>query len=155
MNLSLSRSDGVSLQWLDDELIDTLHRICRSLEPSDGDLGMVVVDDPFIRDINARFRGKDAPTDVISFSYLDDADDDGLVGEVYISHPTVEKEATDLGVDVSHLFMRIAVHGFLHVLGYDHERDEDARRMEAREREILDRHLGPALAAALFDFPGD
>jgi probable rRNA maturation factor len=155
VNLSLSRSDDVPLQWLDDALVDTLENICRTLEPSDGDVGMVVVDDPYIRGINGRFRGKDRPTDVISFSYLEDADADGLVGEVYISHQTVEREANDLGVDVAHLFLRIAVHGLLHVLGHDHEADDEARRMEERERAILEQHLGPGPAAVLFGFPDD
>lgn len=155
MNLLLSRSDDIPLAWLDD-VVGMLEVICRTLEPRDAGVSVVVVDDPFIHDINLRFRGKDRPTDVISFSYLEDdspGEDDELVGEVYISHETVLKEAADIGVDVAHLFLRVGVHGLLHVLGYDHESDADTSRMEGREREILVAHLGHERTAALFEGP--
>jgi probable rRNA maturation factor len=153
VNLSLSRSDDAPLEWLDDGVVATLDRISRSLEPSDATVGVVVVDDHFIRDINARFRGKDRATDVISFSYLDDdspAAEDNLVGEVYISHETVTADAAKRAVDVALLFLRVSVHGLLHVLGHDHETDEEADRMERRERDILSSHLGDQPADGLF-----
>jgi len=151
VNLSLSRSDDVPLAWLDGAT-DTLEEIGRSLDPIGAGVNIVVVGDAYIRDINARFRGKDRATDVISFSYLDDdtPGDDDLAGEVYISHDMVKKEADDLGVDVSHLFLRLGVHGLLHIQGYEHDTDDDARRMEVREREILAAHLGEVAAALLF-----
>jgi probable rRNA maturation factor len=129
-----------------------MRRIGAALGPTGGTVGVVVVDDAFIRDINARYRGKDEPTDVISFSYLEDgvADEDDLVGEVYISHETLVRDAGALGVEARHLFLRIGVHGLLHVLGYDHESDEDAERMERAEREILLAHLGTEPTARLF-----
>jgi probable rRNA maturation factor len=152
VKLSLSRSDDVPLDWLAG-VTDTLAQICRSLDPDGVGVNLVVVDDDFIRDINARFRGQDKPTDVISFSYLNDddrTDGDELVGEVYVSHETVAREASELGVDVAHLFVRMGVHGLLHVLGHEHDSSDGARRMERQERRILDVHLGADASAALF-----
>jgi probable rRNA maturation factor len=153
VRLSLSRSDETPLEWLDDGVLRTLERISGSLEPREATVGVVVVDDRFIRDINARFRGKDRPTDVISFSYLDDNPppvEDDIAGEVYVSHETVAAEATRMAVDVRHLFLRVGLHGLLHVIGYDHETDEEAERMERRERDILSEHIGPRPADGLF-----
>jgi probable rRNA maturation factor len=152
VNLSLSRSDEVPLDWLAG-VTDTLEKICRSLDPDGAAVNLVVVDDEFIRDINARFRGQDKPTDVISFSYLNDetrTDGDELVGEVYVSHETVAREADEMGVDVAHLFLRMGVHGFLHVLGHEHDTGDGALRMERQERNILDTHLGADASSALF-----
>lgn len=150
MNLSLSRSDDLpELDWLDG-VVSTLDSVCASLEPAHAAVGIVVVDDPFIRDINRRFRGRDRSTDVISFSYIDDLDGDDLAGEVYVSYETVARQARELDVREAHMFLRVAVHGLLHVLGHDHETDSDAAAMELREREILTTHLGPGPADALF-----
>lgn len=145
MNLSLDRSEGVEAP--DGGAVRSLTEIAAGLDPTDATVGLVLVDDARIREINREFRGKDRPTDVISFSYLDDKDpspEPGLVGEIYVSHETLEKEAERLGVNPGRLFLRIGVHGLMHVLGYDHVEDEDARRMEARERELLSGHLEPA-----------
>jgi probable rRNA maturation factor len=156
VNLSLSRSDDAPLDWLDDAVVRTLEKICRPLEPLEATVNVVVVDDSYIRDINARFRDKDTPTDVISFSYLDDIapglpeGHDDLAGEIYISHDTVEKEAARAEVGAAHMFLRVGVHGLLHVLGYEHEADDEAALMEGRERDILSAHLGRECADALF-----
>lgn len=152
MNLSLSRSDDAPPDWPDQDVARTLENICRSLEPAEATVSVVVVDDAFIQDLNARFRGKDRPTDVITFSYLDDEaqEHDDLAGEVYISYDTVTRDAAGAGVDDAHLFLRMGVHGLLHVLGYEHEADADADVMEGKERDILTQHLGRENAEALF-----
>lgn len=151
MNLSLDRSDGVPAP--DDAAARALVEIAARLEPADAPVGMVLVDDARIREINREFRGKDQPTDVISFSYLDDDDpspEPGLAGEIYVSHETLEKEAKQLGVDPAQLLVRIGVHGLLHVLGYDHENEDEARRMELREREALTGYLDDDALDRLF-----
>ena len=145
MNLSLDRSDGVPAP--DGQAVRSLVEIAAGLEPLDAMVGLVLVDDERIREINREFRGKDRATDVISFSYLGDEDpspEPGLAGEIYVSCEALEKEAKQLGANPAHLFLRICVHGLLHVLGYDHVHEEDARRMESREREVLQNHLAPA-----------
>ena len=74
----------------------------------------------------------------------------GLAGEIYVSHETLEKEAKQLGIDPGRLFLRIGVHGLMHVLGYDHVDDEDARQMASRERDALEGHLAAADLDKLF-----
>ena len=151
MNLLLARSNGVPAP--DGEAVRSLVEIASALEPLDADVGMVLVDDERIREINREFRGKDRPTDVISFSYLGDEDpspEPGLAGEIYVSFETLEKDAKELGVGPAHRFLRVGVHGLLHVLGYDHVEEADAGRMESRERALLQGHLTPAELDLLF-----
>lgn len=122
------------------------------VKPARGAVNIVLVDDREIRRLNRRYRGKDKPTDVLSFSYLDGAPlpRDATVGDVYVSHETLARDARRLGVAASDLALRIVVHGMLHVAGYDHESDEDAARMERRERTILRRLLPAHTVRGLF-----
>jgi probable rRNA maturation factor len=155
VKLSLSRSDEAELPWLGDSLLETMKRVGASLEPSVETVNLVVVNDDYIRRLNRNFRDIDKPTDVISFSYLNDdsprmQDEDDIVGEVYVSHQTIEKEAKLLGVNPGTLFLRIGVHGLLHIIGYDHVADDDALRMEAREKALLSAHLPPEELEELF-----
>lgn len=155
MNLSLNRSDDSDLPWLNEETVGFLRQVGGSLGPEAVNVNLVVVDDRYIQELNRDFRDIDNPTDVLSFSYLDDKgpapkEDDDVGGEVFISHQTIEKEAKELGVAPGPLFLRAAVHGLLHVVGYDHTADEDATRMERKERSILSGLLDPAELDALF-----
>jgi probable rRNA maturation factor len=115
---------------------------------------MVLADDAFVREINRVYRGVDRPTDVISFSYLGDADRrtprDDVAGEVYISCETVEARARRQGVPPEHLFLRVGVHGMLHVVGHVHGTSSDAEKMEAEERRLLLQHLTPPEVEELF-----
>ena len=79
------------------------------------------------RRLNRQFRGKDKPTNVLSF--------DG--GDLAICAPVVAREAREQGKAPSAHWAHMVVHGVLHLLGYDHENDRDAGRMEARETRIL------------------
>lgn len=153
VNLSLSLSNELRVPWLDEALREKIHRLCASLDESDGNVSMVVVDDAFIRRLNREYRGIDAPTDVISFSYIDDdvsAPDDDIVGEVFVSNETLEKEARQLGVSPDQLFLRIGLHGLLHVLGRDHQSEEEATSMEHEERRLLRTVLSTETVEALF-----
>jgi probable rRNA maturation factor len=146
VNLSLNRSDDANLPWLDEDVVESIRKAGASLNPEAATVNIVVVDDPYIREINRDFRDIDKVTDVISFSYIDDAapapaGGEDIAGEVYISHQTIEKEAKALGVDPGSLFLRVGVHGLLHVVGFDHAGDEDAARMEREEKAILSRFL--------------
>ncbi len=153
VNLSLSRSDDVPLGWLDTKTLDKLRAVAAGLEPVERAIDVIIVNDARIQEINNDFRGKNSPTDVLSFSYVDDegpGGEDDIVGEVYISHETLAKEAKALGVDPKHLFLRIGVHGLLHVIGYDHGTEKEAARMESEERRLLEDQLGSGAAEALF-----
>ncbi len=109
------------------------------------ELGVVITDDETVRDLNRRYAGLDEATDVLSFSLREGeefvAAPDGVmrVGEVVISFPTAARQAGDQGWTIEAEVAHLLVHGTLHLLGYDHLEREDARRMRAREEEILER----------------
>ena len=87
------------------------------------------------RRLNREFRGKDYATNVLSFPY--GASRGRVSGDLVICAPVVAREAREQGKRVEAHHAHLLVHGLLHLRGYDHERDEDARRMERRERSIL------------------
>ena len=96
-----------------------------------------------LSDIRCNWRGIDKPTNVLSFPALaptgagtpDDAP--RMLGDIAIAYETTRKEADDEQTPFDHHLSHLAVHGFLHLLGYDHEKDEDAEAMESLEREVL------------------
>lgn len=103
-----------------------------------------IAGDALVRRLNREYRGEDAPTDVLSFALFDDPHDFVLppggvlqLGEVVLSLPTARRQAREAGrpllTEVAHLL----VHGLLHLLGYDHESEEEERRMRAREEGLL------------------
>ena len=86
------------------------------------------------RALNAEFRGRDYPTNVLTFVYDDDAP---RAGDVVLCAPVVRKEADEQGKTLAAHYAHLVVHGMLHLQGYDHERAADAASMEAREVGIL------------------
>jgi len=88
------------------------------------------------RRLNREFRGKDYATNVLSFAY-DEAPRGTVAGDVVICAPVVAREARKQGKSVAAHHAHLLVHGLLHLRGYDHERESDARRMERRERQLL------------------
>ncbi len=88
-------------------------------EKRKGSVNIVFVDEKTISEYN-KYRGVDGPTDVLSF----ESDLDGFLGEVYISPAYVRKNAEYFGVSFEEEMVRVCVHGILHLLGYDHEKDE-------------------------------
>lgn len=151
MRASLNRASRARPRWFGGAWAERVAGAAATLRPAHGAVNIVLVDDREIRRLNRRYRGKDKPTDVLSFSYLDDEDpDDAVVGDVFVSHETLARDARRLGVAVPDLALRLVVHGMLHVIGYDHEDDADAARMERRERAILRRLLPAATVRGLF-----
>jgi probable rRNA maturation factor len=102
--------------------------------PSGSSVGVLVCDDATIRGYNLRFAGQDQATDVLSFP----ADGDGDLGDIILSLEHLEAQARDAGHSLQLEAATLAVHGFLHLLGYDHARKQDERRMFARTAEIVD-----------------
>ena len=108
-------------------------------------LGLLLADDSHICALNARFRGIERPTNVLSFPEPDDvpvnreAVDEGpeFVGEIAIAFETTEREAKELGIPFRDHLTHLFVHGVMHLLGYDHETESDAVEMEAMESAIL------------------
>jgi len=113
-----------------------LEGAARSLGVS-GEVSLVLTRDPPVRALNARYRGKDAPTDVLSFPGPCGAGDDDL-GDIIVSVDTAERNARRLGRTLQRELDVLALHGFLHVLGYDHETDDGTMdRLERRLRRKL------------------
>lgn len=109
----------------------------------DGRINVIFVDDAYIHDLNKQYRHKDKPTDVLSFNYLQafKVGASSVVGEVYISVETAQKQADKEKVSLEDELSKLFVHGILHIHGYDHELDEDYRKMHALECKILKRDL--------------
>ena len=100
-----------------------------------GEVAVVLAGDHLLRRLNRQFRGKDRPTDVLSFP--GEGGEEGL-GDVVISVPTAERNARRQGHRLPRELDILALHGFLHVLGYDHETDDGAMdRLEGRLRRTL------------------
>jgi probable rRNA maturation factor len=100
------------------------------------ELSVLLTDDPTIRTINAGWRGVDAPTNVLSFP-APDAGAQRFIGDIVLAYETIATEARAEHKPFVHHFAHLAVHGFLHLLGYDHVRKKDAEVMEETERDIL------------------
>ena len=151
MRLLLNRGRGAAPAWLDAAWARRAARAAAPLPPRAGVIHVIVTDDRELRRLNRRYRGKDRPTDVLSFSYLEAGRaPDGVAGDVFVSHQTLARDARRLEVTPAHLALRIVVHGCLHVVGYDHETDAGAARMERRERALLRRVLPERAVRRLF-----
>jgi probable rRNA maturation factor len=111
--------------------------------PGEAELAVMLTDDSGIRTLNLNWRGIDRPTNVLSFPALPPTgpvgpdDPPRMLGDIAIAYQTTRKEADEEQKPFEHHLSHLAVHGFLHLIGYDHERDADAEAMEALETEIL------------------
>jgi probable rRNA maturation factor len=104
------------------------------------ELSLVFTDDASIREINAEWREKDKPTNVLSFpAYpLEPGGMPGpMLGDIVIARETVEREALDLEKSFNDHLTHLLVHGFMHLFGYDHMDAEEAEEMEGLETRIL------------------
>ena len=100
-----------------------------------GDVVVLLTDDGAVRDLNARFRAKDRPTNVLSFPAPENAFPH--LGDIVLAYGVCADEAAAQGKSLADHLSHLVVHGVLHLLGRDHEDDAEAEEMEAEEREIL------------------
>lgn len=108
--------------------------------PDATELSIVFTDDASIQKLNAQWRGKDKPTNVLSFPAfpVKAGERPGpMLGDIIIARETVAREAALEIKPFDHHLTHLIVHGFLHLLGYDHEDDAEAEEMEDWERRIL------------------
>lgn len=121
----------------------TLRRAVRAaaatLSTTGAELAIVLADDSAVRLLNRQWRGIDKATNVLSFPTETADGEPPLLGDIVLAYETIAREARNEGKPFAHHLAHLAVHGFLHLNGYDHERDEDAEAMEGLEREILRR----------------
>lgn len=113
---------------------------------------ILVSNDNYIRNLNKRFRGVDAPTDVLSFSSEneDDNSSDQYLGDVVISYPTALRQAGETGHPVDHEICLLVIHGVLHLLGYDHQDLGKKKLMWSVQKQVLE-----SLDIDLKHFSGD
>ncbi len=108
--------------------------------------GIVLVDDAYIRELNRTYRKVDSSTDVLSFALQEDTgdepvilglEDDAVLGDVFVSVETAERQASEYGHSLEREVVYLAVHGLLHLLGHDHLEEIDRHRMREKEEEVL------------------
>ncbi len=110
-----------------------LERLVADLAPQAESLGVRFAGDREVRKWNRELRGKDRPTDVLSFP--GDSEDTGHLGDILISVPVARRQAAEAGHDVDRELQVLLLHGLLHCLGYDHEADQgEMERLERRLR---------------------
>jgi probable rRNA maturation factor len=108
--------------------------------PVQGSVTLLVDDDDRIRHLNKLWRGPDKPTNVLSFPYPDtQPGPTRYIGDIAISYETAAREAQEERKPLADHIAHLSVHGFLHLVGYDHQTDGDATEMERLERAILAR----------------
>ncbi|PKR59164.1 rRNA maturation RNase YbeY [Thalassospira lohafexi] len=113
------------------------------------EIGVRLSDDAAVRILNRDYRDKDKPTNVLSFAALESADDAAafmmapdmplLLGDIVIARETCAREAIEQKKSLKNHLVHLAVHGTLHLVGYDHMVDDEAEEMEDLERQILAR----------------
>jgi rRNA maturation RNase YbeY len=131
------------------ELRADADRLLRAAGLPDCELSLMLVSDRAMRVLNRDFRNIDTPTDVLSFSQIEEAgatppSPSALIiqsrlplGDVVISIDTALRQAREFGVSASSRLRTLLIHGFLHLIGYDHERSAvEARRMRSREKAL-------------------
>jgi probable rRNA maturation factor len=107
------------------------------------ELSLIVTDDEAVRKLNRRFRGVDAPTDVLAFGaevgeqFVTAPESPPYLGDVVISYQRAQAQAEELGHAVAEELRLLVVHGVLHLLGYDHQEEAAAQKMREREERIL------------------
>lgn len=110
-------------------------------EPAAGEMSVILTDDKAVQALNRDWRQMDKPTNVLSFPSTAPkvAGVPSLLGDVIVAYETLAREAAEEDKPVPHHLAHLVVHGYLHLLGYDHQTDSEADAMEGLERQILAR----------------
>lgn len=111
---------------------------------SSAEVSVVFADDSYIHELNLEYRGKDCPTDVLSFALdegeepdIVDGPEETLLGDIIISLETAARQAEEYNHSLDRELSFLTVHGMLHLLGYDHEEELDRQEMRHQEEYIL------------------
>lgn len=119
----------------------TAQAILNALAFPDGELSILIVDDPQIEQLNRKYLNREGPTNVIAFPMREGSFGDlnpQLLGDVVISTDTAASEAEVADIPTETRITELLIHGILHLFGYDHENDEpEARRMEQKSSELI------------------
>ncbi|GAA4706247.1 rRNA maturation RNase YbeY [Brevibacillus fulvus] len=141
-------------ETIDDEIAALMEKCLQTaaeLEEVSGEVVVTLVDDERIHELNRQYRGVDRPTDVLSFAmnetgegepeiFVEEeelADFPNMLGDIIISVPRAKEQAEEYGHSLQREMGFLAVHGFLHLLGYDHGTAEEEKEMFGRQEEVL------------------
>ncbi|WP_071460167.1 rRNA maturation RNase YbeY [Bacillus massilinigeriensis] len=150
MRLEMDLLDEVNeLTEADRTLLNDLLNLAAEMESVEegSEVSVTIVSNERIREINREYRGKDAPTDVISFALEEEGEGEiaivgenmpRVLGDIIISSAKAKEQAQEYKHSYARELGFLAVHGFLHLLGYDHMNKEDEAVMFSRQKEILD-----------------
>ncbi|HET9028966.1 MAG TPA: rRNA maturation RNase YbeY [Candidatus Aquilonibacter sp.] len=117
----------------------TAKALLEAVDEPDAAISLTLVDDETIRAINREHRGKDKPTDVLSFPLEPEPfSQERLLGDIVISIDTARRQAADYDAPLQREIYRLLIHGLLHILGHDHEVPSEARAMRREERRLAD-----------------
>lgn len=112
--------------------------------PEEAEVSLMLVDDQRIHALNLEYRGVDRPTDVLSFALQDEMEEepeideeDDMLGDIVISVERARDQAEEYGHSFEREIVYLAVHGTLHLLGFDHEEEQDKQEMRSKEEEIM------------------
>jgi len=121
---------------------ETAAALAVELDIASGEVCLALSTDALVAELNGSYRGKPMPTNVLSFPAVPMLPAEGeprFFGDIVLALETLQREAADLGLPLSHHMQHLVVHGLLHLLGYDHQTDEEAQEMEGLEVRILAR----------------
>lgn len=112
--------------------------------PEEAEVSLMLVDDQRIHELNREYRGVDRPTDVLSFALQEETEEepdsefeDEMLGDIVISAQRAREQAEEFGHSFEREIVYLAVHGTLHLLGYDHEEEQDKQEMRSKEEEVM------------------
>lgn len=131
--------NGDDLEALVARVVATTCRMARLELVPGSELSVLLSDDARVRVLNREWRGKDTPTNVLSFPGGDEDEPPfgPLLGDLALARETVAREADEMGIPFCDHLTHLVTHGFLHLFGYDHIDDREAAEMETLERQIL------------------
>ena len=133
MNIEVFNEVDVDLSQELDELKELLNNVCKDEKLGNGEFNVIIVDDEKIHALNREYRGIDRVTDVISFALEDDKsfniEDYRMLGDIYICLNRAREQAEEYGHSFKRELSFLAIHGLLHLLGYDHMTEEDEKVM--------------------------
>lgn len=129
-----------------DALVRIAQRVLKAYGREEAEVGITLTDEAAIHQLNRDWRGIDAPTDVLSFALAEGEPEEPegwadaapeLLGDVVICLPIALRQAAEYGHAETREILYLAVHGLLHLLGYDHQTDEERREMRSMEEKFL------------------
>ena len=144
MNIEVANQTEENLDSELKELKELLENVCKDEKIGDGEFNVIIVTSDFIHELNKNYRNIDRVTDVISFALEDDMtfnlDNYRVLGDIYICLDKVKSQALEYGHSFKRELSFLAVHGLLHLLGYDHMTKEEEEVMFAKQEEVLSRY---------------